>query len=84
MPNGGDLYGLRLPAGEGSMQLVGGPTAKSVQAVPERHRAPLIGYIAQHGAERAVPDLPEVLAAELEIVALLTSSGDPPALPGRQ
>ena len=66
-----DCCGWPLPSLKRRAEPVGALAAEERQRVPEVRRPRLIGDVAQHARPLAVLDLPEHLAAELEVVALL-------------
>src|SRR5258706_4294625 len=65
------LSGFAFAIVGGAVQFVRGLASEAVAGLPEIRRARLIGDVPQHLAHFPVPDFPESLAAELEIVTLL-------------
>src|SRR5678815_3161437 len=65
------LHRLPLAVAERAPELVGGLAAEHVERLPELRRVRLVGDVAQLRRDLPVLDLPEGLAAELEVVALV-------------
>src|SRR5512138_1925074 len=66
-----NLPRLALAVHERPVQFVGRASADAVAGAPEIGRSRLVRDVAQHAGDLPLADLPERLAAELEVVALL-------------
>src|SRR6185295_16894614 len=82
-----DLARLALAVGERATQRPRLRAADRVARVPELERVGLVGNVAQHARLLAALDLPEHLAAELEVEPLVvdrprTAAGDHDAVIG--
>ena len=69
-----DLARLALAVGERAAELVGALAAEHVARLPELRRVRLVGDVAQLRRDLALLHLPERLAAELEVVALVVDA----------